>query len=141
MAPIVPNTSGPVATHVGLSAPHPVSKPVVIAPSAPPDPPPLGHHLDTLNGVVGDKISRVWGLRQANLLLPLLVVVAMDVLTYLTIREERENLPSSLIIESFAGAKVIDYADDVVLFVKPSVQDLEFVRKAFTIFREASGCT
>lgn len=47
------------------------------------------------------------------------------------------------VISSFTGISAAQrlsvYADDVALFIKPSVQDLEFVRDTFAIFGEATG--
>lgn len=91
-----------------------------------------------VNGSAGNKIMHARGLRQGDPILPLLFVIAMDVLTTIISKGESEGVLSSL-----PGCALLQrlsiFADDVVLFIKPTVQDLDFVREAFHIFGNASG--
>lgn len=91
-----------------------------------------------VNGVPGKSFVHVCGMRQGDLILPLLFIIAMDVLTSILIKAAEEN-----VVSSFQGIKTMQrlsiYMDDVALFIRPSETDLSFVRCALQACGEASG--
>lgn len=62
----------------------------------------------------------------------------MDCLTSIISKASEEG-----VLSSFRGISAIQrlslYADDLALFIRPSLQDLAFVKTTFDIFGEASG--
>ena len=91
-----------------------------------------------VNGSTGNKFRHACGLRQGESLSPLLFVIAMDVLTAIIVKAHHSQL-----LGKFNGCGPLQrlslYADDVVLFIKPTLADLSFVVEALRIFGEASG--
>ena len=91
-----------------------------------------------VNGIPGKSIGHACGLRQGDLVSPLLFVIAMDVLTKIFSKGAAEG-----VLSSFRGItamqRVSIYADDVVLFIRPTASDLRFVKEALHIFGNASG--
>jgi hypothetical protein len=92
----------------------------------------------TVNGVPGRKISHARGLRQGDPLSPLLFVLTMEVTTAL-LKKVVDLGVLSPIGNCTAAQRISIYADDVVIFVKPTVQDLVAVRELLALFGEASG--
>lgn len=91
-----------------------------------------------VNGVPGRRFHHAKGLRQGDPVSPLLFVIAMDSLAAI-INKAREAGVISTLNGISPVQRLSIYADDLALFIKPSVQDLHFVRQAFGIFGEASG--
>jgi hypothetical protein len=91
-----------------------------------------------VNGVSGKKIVHARGLRQGDPLSPLLFVLAMEVATLLIKRAVEYGLLAP-IGNCTTTQRISIYADDIVLFVKPEVQDLVMVRNILEVFGEASG--
>ena len=87
---------------------------------------------------MGQKFSHAQGLRQEDPVSPLLFVIAMDVLTSLITKAQECGMLSRM-----SGCTPMQrlsiYADDVVLFVRPTVSYLRFVKEAPHIFGNASG--
>ena len=78
------------------------------------------------------------GLRQGDSISPLLFVIAMDVLTTIIIKAHEARVMSTINVCSPMQCLSL-YADDVVLFIKPTWLDLLFVKETLTIFGVASG--
>jgi hypothetical protein len=91
----------------------------------------------TVNGVPGRKITHARGLRQGDPLSPLLFVLMMEVTTAL-LKKVVDLGVMSQIGNCTAAQRISIYADDVVIFVKPTVQDLVAVREMLALFGEAS---
>ena len=90
-----------------------------------------------LNGKAGRRVCHARGLRQGDLLSPMLFVIAMDVLNhFFKWIEDQGFLSPTPGIGSF---RVSLYADDLVLFVTPHRRDLEVVKATLQIFGLASG--
>ena len=91
-----------------------------------------------VNGCPGNRFYHSRGLRQGDPSLPLLFVIAMDILTAVIGKAAREG-----VLSSFSGIKDTQrlsiFADDVALFIRPSVPALACVREALNIFGLASG--
>jgi hypothetical protein len=91
-----------------------------------------------LNGFPGELIRHRRGLRQGDPLSPMLFVLVMDVLSSLFRVSEEKQLLSSL-EGAIVKSRLSLYADDVVLFVKPRVEELNCVKLILDCFGEASG--
>ena len=78
------------------------------------------------------------GLGKGTRFPPLLFVIAMDVLTTII-----SKAPEARVLSTINGCSPMQrlslYADDVVLFIKPTWQDLTFVKEILAIFGVASG--
>ncbi|KAM0916483.1 hypothetical protein ACQ4PT_010152 [Festuca glaucescens] len=90
-----------------------------------------------VNGEPGARIAHARGLRQGDPLSPQLFVLAMEVVTILICKAADMGLLSPIgNCTNFQRLSV--YADDVVIFVKPTVHDLVTVRELLNIFGQAS---
>lgn len=76
-----------------------------------------------VNGVPGRSFMHAQGLRQGDPISPLLFVIAMDVLTRVISKAATDG-----VISSFPGITAMQrlsiYAENVALFIRPSVNDL-----------------
>jgi hypothetical protein len=92
----------------------------------------------TVNGVPGARIQHARGLRQGDPTSPMLFVAGMEVLTRLMVKAEED-----MIFRSLAGIKPLQrisiFADDVVLFIRPEVNELIATKDILRIFGGASG--
>ena len=91
-----------------------------------------------VNGCLGQSFVHACGLRQGDLVSPLLFVIAMEPLTALFRKGAEEGVVSKLNGIS-PTQRLSIYADDVALFIKPTEMDLIFVKQALASFGEASG--
>ncbi|KAE8777808.1 hypothetical protein D1007_49394 [Hordeum vulgare] len=91
-----------------------------------------------VNGVPRRSFVHAKGLRQGDPISPLLFMIAMDVLTSIINKAESNGIISALTGVT-AMQRLSIYADDVALFIRPSAQDMSFVRNALHIFGEAFG--
>jgi hypothetical protein len=91
-----------------------------------------------LNGSPGNRIAHRRGLRRGDPLSPMLFVMVMDVLNSLFRAAKSRGLLQSL-EEARVQNRLSIYADDVVLFVKPMLEDLNCVRLILDCFGEATG--
>ena len=91
-----------------------------------------------LNGHQGPTIQHRRGVRQGDSLSPMLFIIAMDVWHRLFLKAARDGVlwkmePSAVKYQcSF-------YADDVILFIRPTAQEATAVKEILRIFGEASG--
>jgi hypothetical protein len=91
-----------------------------------------------LNGIPGGIIHHRRGLRQGDPLSPMLFILAMDVLGFLINKAENEGLLQSLSTRPLHH-RVSFYADDVVLFLRPTTEDISTTLDTLQVFGEASG--
>jgi hypothetical protein len=91
-----------------------------------------------LNGSPGDRIAHRRGLCHGDPLSPMLFVMVMDVLNSLFRAAESRGLLQGL-EEAGVRNRLSIYTDDVVLFVKPLVDELNCVRLILDCFGEATG--
>ena len=91
-----------------------------------------------VNGVPVERIRQVRGLRQGDPLSPQLFVLAMETITLLILKATKHNL-----LQPIGNATPIQrisiYADDVVIFVKPEIQDLVAIKEILNVFGRVSG--
>jgi len=91
-----------------------------------------------VNGVPARRFRHAKGLRQSDPVSPLLFVIAMDSLTSILRKATEQG-----VLSSFRGVSATQrlslYADDLALFLRPTTQDLTFVKDTFDIFGNASG--
>jgi hypothetical protein len=80
-----------------------------------------------LNSWSGRRIWHARGLRQGDPLSPLLFILVMEALSGLFLVASERNLFTSLRIPSLRY-KISLYADDVVVFIVPSEQDIRLVK-------------
>jgi hypothetical protein len=91
-----------------------------------------------LNGQKGPPIRHLRGVRQGDYLSPMLFIIAMDVLHRLFQKAATDGVlrrmePSQVKFQCSL------YADDVILFIRPHVQEARAVKQILHIFGEASG--
>ena len=91
-----------------------------------------------INGHPGPPIDHAHGLRQGDPVSPMLFTLVIDVLNSMLLRAVELGLLHRLTTRH-AASSISLYADDVVLFIKPTLADLSFVVEALSIFGEASG--
>jgi hypothetical protein len=91
-----------------------------------------------VNGMPGKKIMHARGLHQGDPLSPLLFVISMEATTLMFSRASEYGLLSP-IGNCSALQRISIYADDVVLFIKPTVQDMVTVREILAAIGGASG--
>jgi hypothetical protein len=89
-----------------------------------------------LNGWSGRRICHAQGLRQGNPLSPLLFILAMEALNGMFLVASDRNLFTPLRIPSLRY-RISLYADDVVIFIVPSEQDICLVRVILECFTAA----
>lgn len=90
------------------------------------------------NGRLGRRICHARGLRQGDPLSPLLFVIVMEVLNALVRRADEQRLLSPLPGSHF-GLRMSLYADDLVLFLKPTQEDFGCIRAILDLFAGASS--
>jgi hypothetical protein len=91
-----------------------------------------------VNGNPGRRIVYARGLRQGDPLSPLLFVLSMEVSMLLFSRAAEHGLLTP-IGNCSAEQRLSIYADDVVVFLKPTVQDLVTIRALLEVFGAVSG--
>jgi hypothetical protein len=91
-----------------------------------------------VNGIPGRRITHARGLRQGDPLSPLLFVLSMEVMTALLNMAVDMGMLSP-IGNCSATQRISIYIDDVIIFLKPSVQDLVAVREMLSAFGAVSG--
>ena len=91
-----------------------------------------------LNGSPGERIKHRRGLRHGDLLSPMLFILAMDVLCLLFQKAAEEELLQPLARRNIQH-RISLYADDVVIFLRPSVSDIRITLDLLQLFGEASG--
>jgi hypothetical protein len=91
-----------------------------------------------LNGVPGDFISHRRGLRQGDPLSPMLFILVMDVFNLIVVRAAEAGMLQPLSSHPIQH-HVSLYADDVVLFLRPTTADLDLIVRVLRLFGEASG--
>jgi len=91
-----------------------------------------------LNGSPSEKIVHQHGLREGDPLSPMLLILVMDVLYYLVRRASEEGLLQPLARRNLQHRFSL-YADEVVIFLQPSVSDISITLDILQLFGEASG--
>ena len=91
-----------------------------------------------LNGRPGDRICHARGLQQGDPLSPMLFVLAMEVLGGLIRWAESQSIFSPLRCAA-VRSRVSLYADDVVMFITPEVNNIVAIKTILQIFGDVSG--
>nr|AAU93576.1 hypothetical protein [Oryza sativa Japonica Group] len=91
-----------------------------------------------INGVSGPRFLHRRGLRQGDPLSPMLFILVMEVLNAMLCKASDSGgfLPLN---DRTLRHRVSLYADDLVLFLSPVQQDLEFIQGILSVFGAASG--
>lgn len=91
-----------------------------------------------VNGQPGRRITHRRGVRQGDSLSPMLFILAMEALSRLLSLAQQEGVIRGV---NQPGIKHICsiYADDVILFAHPSVNEANAIRELLRIFGDASG--
>jgi hypothetical protein len=90
-----------------------------------------------LNDIPGGFILHHKGLRQGDLLSPMLFILIMDVLSLLIQQAFEEGLLQWLASQQL-NHRISIYADDVVVFLKPGPMDITLVLDILRLFGKAS---
>jgi hypothetical protein len=91
-----------------------------------------------VNGEPGKLILHQRGLWQGDPLSSMLFILVMDVLNSLVLKASEQDLLQPL-IRGGRGQRISLYADDVVLFLQPHLEELALVKEILRVFGEASG--
>ena len=91
-----------------------------------------------VNNCAGAKFMHAKGLQQGHPASPLLFIIAMDVLTSLIIKAHNQGILSP-IASCTPMQRLSLYADDVVLYIRPTRPELQLVKDLLGIFGVASG--
>lgn len=91
-----------------------------------------------LNGRPGRRIAHARGLRQGDPISPMLFVITMEALNSLIIRADRHRTLTPLPGPA-ACTRASLYADDLVVIIKPTQQDLHCLNSILQLFAGASG--
>ena len=91
-----------------------------------------------LNGRPGNRICHARGLRQGDPLSPMLFILAMEVLGGLIRWAESQSIFSPLRC-AVVCSRVSLYTDDIVMFIKPEMNDIVAIKTILQIFGDASG--
>lgn len=91
-----------------------------------------------LNGSPGERIAHRRGLRQGDPLSPMLFILIMDVLCHLVNKASEEELLQPLARRALQH-RISLYADDVVIFLRPTASDINITLDILQLFGEASG--
>lgn len=91
-----------------------------------------------INGALTDPIKPARGLRQGDPLSPLLFVLVMDALQAMVNRAKLAGLLSPLNARRHLPPISV-YADDAVLFFKPTAAEASAIKGLLTLFGEATG--
>jgi len=92
----------------------------------------------TFNGDPGEKIEYKRGLRQGDPLSPMLFILVMDVLGFMIRKATEEGLLQPLARRALQH-RISIYADDVVIFLRPSTDDINITMDILNLFGRASG--
>jgi len=90
-----------------------------------------------VNGVPGDVIYHHRGLRQGDPLSPMLFILVMDVMNSLIRFAIQQQLLQPLAVQQVAHRA--SYADDAVIFLRPTSNDLRVMKFLLDLFGQASG--
>ena len=91
-----------------------------------------------VNGRPGRRIAHARGLRQGDPISPMLFVLVMDALNSLLREADRQGVLAPLPGNSIVHRTSL-YADDLVVLVSPSAEDLTNLQQILTLFAGASG--
>jgi hypothetical protein len=91
-----------------------------------------------LNGIPGEFILHHRGLRQSDPLSPMLFILVMDVLSLLVQQASEEGLLQPLSARQLHH-RILIYADDAVIFLRPDPGDINLVLDLLRLFGTASG--
>jgi hypothetical protein len=91
-----------------------------------------------VNGEPGENIIHRRGLRQGDLLSPMLFILVMDVLNSLIKHATMKEMLQPLAIQQ-TRHRVSFCADDAVVFLRPHRSDLSVIRHIHDLFGHASG--
>lgn len=91
-----------------------------------------------LNGIPGESIIHQRGLRQSDPLSHILFIIVTDTLNLIVTKAAEASLLQPSLSRSIQHRLSL-YADDIVLFLRPIVSDIDLTVNILRIFGEASG--
>jgi len=91
-----------------------------------------------LNGHKGPKVKHLRGVRQGDSLSPMLFIISVDILHRLFLKASSDGVLRKMEPPE-VKYQCSFYADDVILFIRPTVQEATAVKEIMRIFGEASG--
>lgn len=92
-----------------------------------------------VNGEPGELIHHQRELWQGDPLSPMLFILVMDVLNSLVMKACEEGLLQPILTRR-GGQRISLYADDVMLFLQPCLNDLALLKEILRVFGAASPC-
>jgi hypothetical protein len=91
-----------------------------------------------MNGTPGDRICHACGLRQGDPLSPMIFVLVMEVLNGLLCKVDSWSLFQILGVREVPFRTSL-YADDMIIFILPCMEDIQLTRGILDVFHKASG--
>jgi hypothetical protein len=91
-----------------------------------------------MNGNLGDRICHARGLWQGDPLSPMIFVLVMEGLNGLFLKVDSWSLFQSLGVREVPFRTLL-YADDMIIFISPCMEDIQLTRGILDVFHRASG--
>jgi hypothetical protein len=99
-----------------------------------------GHVGIKVNDIIGQNFQKRKGIRQGDLLSPILFNIVVDMLAVLINRAKSERQTKGLIpYLTDHGLSILQYADDTILFMEHNIDQARNIKLLLSAFEQMSG--